>query len=139
MTSELTRRDFLSALGGGVVVLCVMEAADAQESGRRARVGDAKPQEISAWLHIGEDGVVTVYTGKTEVGQNIRTSLSQAVAEELRAPVTSIRMLMADTDLVPYDMGTFGSRTTPTMAPQLRKAAAEARLHARAGRRDWVS
>ena len=70
---------------------------------------------------------VTVYTGKTEVGQNIRTSLSQAVAEELHVPVASIRMLMADTDLTPYDMGTFGSRTTPTMAPQLRKAAAAAR------------
>ncbi|MBZ5592605.1 MAG: molybdopterin-dependent oxidoreductase [Acidobacteriia bacterium] len=127
MTSELTRRDFLSALGGGVVVLCVVEAADAQESGRRARGGDARPQEISAWLHIGEDGMVAVYTGKAEMGQNIRTSLSQAVAEELHAPVASIRMIMADTDLVPYDMGTFGSRTTPTMAPQLRKAAAAAR------------
>ncbi len=45
----------------------------------------AAPQEIGAWLHIGEDGQVTVYTGKVEVGQNIRTSLTQAVAEELRS------------------------------------------------------
>ena len=128
MTAELSRRNFLNALGGGIVVLCVIdEAADAQESGRRAHNGDARPAEISAWLHLGEDGSVTVYTGKTEVGQNIRTSLTQAVAEELHAPVASIHMLMADTDLVPYDMGTFGSRTTPTMAPQLRKAAAAAR------------
>jgi len=128
MTAELSRRDFLNALGGGIVVLCVIdEAADAQESGRRARSGDAHPAEISAWLHIGEDGGVTVYTGKTEVGQNIRTSLTQAVAEELHAPVATIQMLMADTDLTPFDMGTFGSRTTPTMAPQLRKAAAAAR------------
>jgi nicotinate dehydrogenase subunit B len=128
MTAELSRRDFLNALGGGIVVLCVVEeAADAQESGRRAHSGDARPAEISAWLHIGEDGGITVYTGKTEVGQNIRTSLTQAVAEELHAPVASVHMLMADTDLVPYDMGTFGSRTTPTMAPQLRKAAAAAR------------
>src|SRR5262249_53898419 len=59
--------------------------------------------------------------------QNIRTSLAQAVAEELRMPVASIRLVMADTDLTPYDMGTFGSRTTPTMAPQLRKVAAAAR------------
>lgn len=129
MTSELSRRNFLTALGGGIVVLCVIdEAVDAQESGRRGhRGGDDRPAEISAWLHIGEDGSVTVYTGKTEVGQNIRTSLAQAVAEELHAPVASIHMLMADTDLTPYDMGTFGSRTTPTMAPQLRKAAAAAR------------
>lgn len=129
MTTELSRRDFLTAFGGGIVVLCVIEeVVDAQESGRRAHGGgDARPPEISAWLHIGEDGRVTVYTGKTEVGQNIRTSLTQAVAEELHAPMASIHMLMADTDLTPYDMGTFGSRTTPMMAPQLRKAAAAAR------------
>lgn len=83
--------------------------------------------EVSAWLHIGADGVVQVFTGKTEVGQNIRTSLSQAVAEELHVPIASIRMLMADTDLVPFDMGTFGSRSTPDMALHLRKVAAAAR------------
>ncbi len=128
MTSEFTRRDFLAALGGaGILILCETEAADAQESGRRAHGGDAHPRAISAWLHIGEDGTVSVYTGKTEVGQNIRTSLAQAVAEELRAPLASIRLVMADTDLTPYDMGTFGSRTTPTMAPELRKAARAAR------------
>jgi isoquinoline 1-oxidoreductase len=76
---------------------------------------------------VAEDGVVTVYTGKTEVGQNTRTSLSQAVAEELRVPVASVRMVMADTDLTPFDQGTFGSRSTPAMAPQLRRAAAAAR------------
>ncbi len=62
-----------------------------------------------------------------EVGQNIRTSLAQQVAEELRVPFDSITMLMGDTDLVPWDAGTFGSRTTPTMGPQLRKMAAAAR------------
>ena len=127
MNTELTRRDFLAAVGGGIVVFCAVDDIQAQESGRRARNGDARPQEISAWLHIGEDGIVTVYTGKTEVGQNIRTSLAQAVAEELHVRVENVRLLMADTDLTPFDMGTFGSRTTPTMAPQLRKAAAAAR------------
>ena len=62
-----------------------------------------------------------------EVGQNIRTSLAQAVAEELRVPFDSITMVMGDTDLAPCDMGTFGSRTTPTMGPQLRTMAAAAR------------
>src|SRR5207244_4774389 len=41
--------------------------------------------------------------------------------------ITSVRMVMGDTDLTPFDAGTFGSRSTPTMAPQLRKAAAAAR------------
>ena len=88
---------------------------------------DAMPADVSAWLHIGEDGRVSVFTGKAEVGQNIRTSLSQVVAEELRVPIPSITMVMADTAVTPFDMGTFGSRTTPIMAPQLRKVAAAAR------------
>jgi isoquinoline 1-oxidoreductase len=123
----MRRRGFFGALGGGIVVLLV-DDADAQESrGGRRGMMEQLPQQVSAWLHIGEDGMVTVYTGKVEVGQNARTSLTEAVAEELRAPVASIRMVMGDTALTPYDMGTFGSRTTPTMWPQIRKAAAAAR------------
>jgi isoquinoline 1-oxidoreductase len=120
---DLDRRDFLSLLGGGLLVIC---SARAQESGRARRSEDL-PKELDAWLHIAEDGTVTVSTGKTEVGQNIRTSLSQAAAEELHCPIGAIRLVMADTALTPFDMGTFGSRTTPTMAPQIRCAAATAR------------
>jgi CO/xanthine dehydrogenase Mo-binding subunit len=124
---DLERRDFFKLLGGGLVLLLAFDrSAAAQESGRGGR-GQGLPRNISAWLHIGDDGIVTVFTGKTEVGQNIRTSLAQAVAEELRTPIASIKLVMADTSLTPYDMGTFGSRTTPTMAPQLRKMAAAAR------------
>ncbi len=88
--NELERRDFFKFLGGGLVLLLAVEGSgDAQESGRgRAMRGDARPPELAAWLHIGEDGTITVYTGKVEVGQNIRTSLAQAVAEELRAPMS---------------------------------------------------
>jgi nicotinate dehydrogenase subunit B len=110
-------------------VLLIADDADAQESGGGARRGmrEQTPEQVSAWLHIGETGAVTAFTGKVEVGQNARTSLTQAIAEELRAPVASISMVMGDTALTPYDMGTFGSRTTPTMWPQMRKAAAAAR------------
>src|SRR5690606_15456537 len=82
---------------------------------------------ISDWLQIEPDGCVVVFTGKVEVGQHIRTSLAQAVAEELRLPLSSIRMVMADTDRTPYDMGTVGSRTTPVMARRLRQVAAATR------------
>src|SRR5262249_47663411 len=68
-----------------------------------------------------------VFTGKVEVGQGIRTSLTQVVAEELRCPPGQIRLVMADTALTPYDFGTAGSRTTPAMAPQLRLVGAAAR------------
>ena len=122
------RREFLSLLGGGILVGIVLPGAVAQESGRaRERGGSDMPQTLGAWLHIGEDGAITVYTGKVEMGQNIRTSLAQAVGDELRTPVSSIRMVMGDTDLTPFDMGTFGSMSTPRMAPQLRKAGAAAR------------
>src|SRR5439155_226152 len=60
-------------------------------------------------------------------GQNIRTSLSQVVADELRVPLSSVTLLMGDTDKTPFDMGTFGSRTIPTMAPQMARAASVAR------------
>jgi CO/xanthine dehydrogenase Mo-binding subunit len=126
---ELERRDFFKFLGGGLVLLLTLDGMGrAQESGRGpAMRGDARPPELAAWLHIGEDGTITVYTGKTEVGQNIRTSLAQAVAEELRTPIGAVHLVMADTDLTPYDMGTFGSRTTPLMAPQMKKVGAAAR------------
>ncbi|HXW57589.1 MAG TPA: molybdopterin cofactor-binding domain-containing protein [Candidatus Cybelea sp.] len=126
---ELRRRDFFRTLGAGLLVACVLKDAFAlQESGGGRRpMGDELPREISAWLHIGENGGVTTYTGKVEIGQNIRTSLSQAVAEELRFPLARIEMVMGDTRLTPYDMGTFGSRTTPTMNLHLRQVAAAAR------------
>ena len=125
---DLDRRDFFKFLGAGVVVVSVLKPAIvAQESGGRQRRGESLPQQVDAWLHIGENGRVTAYTGKVEVGQNIRTSLSQAVAEELHVPLDRIEMVMGDTQVTPFDMGTFGSRTTPTMNPQLRKAAAAVR------------
>ena len=124
----MRRRDFFAVLGGGIIVLLV-DDSDAQETGGGARRGtnEAPPAQVGAWLHIGETGEITVYTGKVEVGQNARTSLTQAVAEELHAPIASIRMVMGDTALTPFDMGTFGSQTTPRMFPQIRKAAAAAR------------
>ncbi|HEY5163504.1 MAG TPA: molybdopterin cofactor-binding domain-containing protein, partial [Terriglobales bacterium] len=115
----LDRRNFLKVFGGGLLVCAAAPSALAQESGR-ARGGQQLPKDLDSWLHIAPDGRITVLTGKVEMGQNIRTSLAQQVAEELRAPFDQITMLMGDTDLVPWDAGTFGSQTTPRMAPILR-------------------
>lgn len=125
---DLDRREFFKFLGAGVLVVSIGRSlALSQESGGRRGRGEALPKEIDAWLHIGENGKISVYTGKVEVGQNIRTSLTQAVAEELHVSVEKIELIMGDTQLTPFDMGTFGSRTTPTMNLQLRKVAAAAR------------
>ena len=124
------RRLFLKVFSAGIALLVPASNLLAQEqgeSGGRGGFNQRLPQDIGAWIHIEESGTVSVFTGKVELGQNIRTSLAQAVAEELHVPVNTIRLVMADTDLTPFDAGTFGSRTTPTMAPQLRKAAAAAR------------
>jgi isoquinoline 1-oxidoreductase len=126
---DLDRREFFKFLGAGLLVVSVLKSgALPQESGgRRQWREDTVPQEIDAWLHLGDNGKITVYTGKVEVGQNIRTSLSQAVAEELHVSIGKIELVMGDTQLTPFDMGTFGSRTTPTMNLQLRRVAAAAR------------
>lgn len=127
---KFERRQFLKAFSTGIALLVPISHLLAQEQeGESGRGGFNRelPQEIGAWIHIDQDGSVVVYTGKVEFGQNIRTSLAQAVAEELHVPLSTVRLVMGDTDLTPFDMGTFGSRTTPTMAPQLRKAAAAAR------------
>ncbi len=123
---QLDRRNFLQLFGGGLLVCLTDRKVLAQESGRGFGSHDL-PKEVSAWIHIAADSKVSVFTGKIECGQNIRTSLAQLVAEELMVPFSAITMVMGDTDLTPWDMGTFGSMTTPTMGPRLRTMAAAAR------------
>jgi isoquinoline 1-oxidoreductase len=65
-----------------------------------------------------------VWEGRLE---NLRTSLAQAVAEELCVSMDCVSMVLGDTDLTPYDRGTFGSRSTPVMSQKLRRAAAALR------------
>jgi isoquinoline 1-oxidoreductase len=128
---ETTRRDFFKIAGAGVIVAILVKDALAQppggRGGGRGGFGGGGPTEIGAWVHIAEDGAVTAYTGKVEIGQNIRTSLAQVVAEELRLPAAKVKMVMADTALVPPDAGTFGSQTTPQMANRMRRVAASLR------------
>jgi CO/xanthine dehydrogenase Mo-binding subunit len=138
---ELARRDFFKILGAGIAVFAVAkDALAAQETapGHRSFHNEELPKDISAWLHVGEDGSVTGFTGKAEIGQNIRTALAQTIADELRVPFENVRMVTADTALTPFDAGTFGSRTTPTITPQLRRVASAARdLLIEAAAKEW--
>lgn len=120
----LTRRSFFQVMGSGLAV--TFSIGDSLAKSLDETFKDAEDQ-ISAWIHVSETGTVSVYTGKAEVGQNIRTALTQIVAEELDVSLDKIEMVMGDTALTPYDQGTFGSRSVPYMGPQLRKAAANAR------------
>jgi len=138
---ELARRDFFKILGAGIAVFAIAkDALAAQETapGHRSFHNEELPKDINAWLHVGEDGSITGFTGKAEIGQNIRTALAQTIADELRVPFESVRMVTADTALTPFDAGTFGSRTTPTITPQLRRVAAAARdLLIEAAAKEW--
>ncbi len=118
----LDRREFGGLTAG--LLLFTASAADALAQGRG---GNAAPSMLSARLHIGDDGIITVFSSKVEVGQGSRTQLTQAASEELGVPASRIRMVLADTQLTPDDGGTAGSRTTPSTVPAIRKAAAAAR------------
>jgi isoquinoline 1-oxidoreductase len=119
----LDRREFIKLLGGGIFVFFTVgdySLLTAQE--RRGY-----PTDFNAYLRIGEDGRITVYSGKIEMGQGVMTSQAQMAAEELGVALDSIEMVLGDTLLCPWDMGTFGSMTTRVFGPALRAAAAEAR------------
>ncbi|GJD62214.1 xanthine dehydrogenase family protein molybdopterin-binding subunit [Methylobacterium frigidaeris] len=99
--------------------------------------GLAQAPRIDAWIRIGEDGAVTVLTGKAELGQGIKTALIQVAAEELGMAPAALRLLTADTELTPDEGYTAGSHSMQDSATAIRHAAAAARalLVAAAGRR----
>jgi nicotinate dehydrogenase subunit B len=124
----LSRRAFLKAMGGGLFIFfSVSDSVFGQEQPRQRGVGQSLPDDFNAFLRIGEDGRVSCFTGKIEMGQGVITSLAQMLADELEVPLNSVDMVMGDTALCPWDMGTFGSMSTRFFGPPLRAAAAEAR------------
>jgi CO/xanthine dehydrogenase Mo-binding subunit/aerobic-type carbon monoxide dehydrogenase small subunit (CoxS/CutS family) len=114
--TDPAERDWFGPLGDGLVVVLPPPS----EAG-------AWSTATSAWLHVSPTGQVTAFTGKVDVGQDNTTALRLLVAEELGVPAGSVRLAMGDTDLCPYDMGTFGSRSMPDAGEVLRRTAAHAR------------
>ena len=134
----LKRRDFVQLLGAGLLISICEFPTVAQQPNRRGGRGGGRPISVAARLHIAKDGTITVLTGKVECGQGARAELTQAAAEELRVPVQQISLVMADTDTVPNDGTTAGSRSTPSSLPAIRQAAATARdLLKELARREW--
>jgi nicotinate dehydrogenase subunit B len=121
----LNRREFLKLIGGGIVVL--FSVGDSLFLEAQRRPGQQLPDDFNAFLRIGEDGRISCFTGKIEMGQGVVTSLAMMLADELEVSLDSVDMVMGDTDLCPWDMGTWGSMTTRFFGPPLRAAAAEAR------------
>jgi len=120
----IDRREFLKITGGGIIIFFTIGDTSTLLAQRRQR---GYPTDFNAYLQIREDGKITCFTGKVELGQGVMTSLAQTAAEELDVSLDSIEMIMGDTDLCPWDRGTFGSMTTRFFGPALKAAAAGAR------------
>jgi nicotinate dehydrogenase subunit B len=125
--NEISRRDFFKSAGSGIFLLFTMGDSLFSAQDRQGRPQRGVPSDFNAFLKIGEDGRVSCYVGKIEMGQGVVTSLGQMLADELDVTLDSVDMVMGDTDLCPWDMGTFGSLSTRSFGPSLRMAGAEAR------------
>jgi nicotinate dehydrogenase subunit B len=121
---ELDRRDFLKQMGGGLLI--TFSLRDYPMLFGTGLLQEEGP-DMNAYLRIGEDERVSLYTGKIEMGQGVITSLGQMLADELDVHYDCIDIFMGDTDICPWDAGTFGSLTTRRFGPLLRAAGAEAR------------
>ena len=123
----MPRRNFFKILGSGVLIL-FHPWSSLELTGLNAPPQQRSlPKDYNAFLHVGQDGTVSCFTGKIEMGQGIITSLVQMMADELNVPMEKIKMVMGDTDLCPWDGGTWGSMTTRGFGPNMRAAAAEAK------------
>ncbi len=96
---------------------------------------------LDSWIRIDADGSVTVFTGKAELGQGIKTALLQVAAEELGVPMEHITLVTADTARTPNEGYTSGSQSMSDSATAIRNAAAQVReiLLARAAERMSVN
>ncbi len=123
----VNRRDFLKLTGTGLLVWFSADALAGQEAARPQATRQGYPTDVNAYLHIGADNRVTCLVGKVELGQGIVTSLRQLLAEDLDVDLKMVEIVCGDTDLCPWDAGTFGSLSIRSFGPVLRDAAAEAR------------
>jgi len=124
MTSELSRRAFISSTGAFVVALATADwaAAATGEAGR-----SLKPDRLDSYIAIEKDGTITAYYGKIDGGQGLGTSISQMVAEELDVPLERVHLVMGDTGRT-VNMGGASAATGVSRAGMnLREMAAESR------------
>ena len=128
VNADITRRQFLKTTGALVVAFGLPMDLRAQSAPvLRASGGPLAPSQLDSWLVVGQDGTVTVMTGKVELGTGVSTALRQIVAEELDYPFEKISWVQGDTANTVDQAPTFGSQTIKRGGGQLRQAAAEAR------------
>ena len=122
-----SRRGFL--LGGGALIVSFsLPLAIAEAPAEKKLPGSLeRSPKLASWIRIDERGAITVFTGKCELGQGIKTALIQVAAEELAVAPESIHLVTADTALTPNEGYTAGSHSMQDSGTAIRYAAAQAR------------
>src|SRR5205807_2249484 len=82
---------------------------------------------LDSWIRIDADGSITVFTGKTELGQGFKTAFQQIAAEELDVAFASLKVITADTQLTANEGYTSGSHSMQDSGTAIQNAAAQAR------------
>jgi CO/xanthine dehydrogenase Mo-binding subunit len=126
-TNTISRRELLKGTGALVVSFSLFGSATRALAQAAAGGGEPDAASLDSWLAIAQDGTITVFTSKVELGTGTETALAQIVAEELDVSFSRIRMEAGDTSKSVDQAVTAASRTLERAGPQLRQAAAVAR------------
>ena len=151
--SRLSRRRVLAGSGAFIVSFSSVQGlvAQPQQSSADTSNDPNGPQVLpgslegapylDSWIRIDSDGKVTVFTGKAELGQGIKTALLQIAAEQLDIEFSALRLITADTSLTPNERYTSGSHSMQDSGTAILNAAAQVRqiLIAEAARRAGLS
>src|SRR2546425_4133734 len=124
---NLGRREFLKTGAVAGASLVIGFHFPAFTTSHRPSPSPAVVFKPNAWLEISPDGSVTIWTGRSEMGQGVRTTMPMIVAEELEADWRRVRVMQGDADPAYGDQVTVGSRSTRSGWEPLRKAGAAGR------------
>jgi len=133
---RLSRRRFLAGGGALIVSFSLAPALRAAEEAQNAGVpkpapalpgGLEKDPYLDSWIRIDADGSITVFTGKVELGQGIKTALIQIAAEQLVVEPARIRLITADTSRTPNEGYTAGSHSMQDSGVAILNASAQVR------------
>ncbi|WP_395018840.1 molybdopterin cofactor-binding domain-containing protein [Dongia sp.] len=140
MVNQLSRRSLLAGTGAVIVSFSLVGRGMAQEAPKLPG-SLANDAQLDSWIRIDGDGAITVFTGKAELGQGVKTALIQVAAEELEVAPAEITLVTADTGRTPNEGYTAGSQSMPNSGTAIRNAAAQVRalLVAEAARRQNVA
>jgi nicotinate dehydrogenase subunit B len=126
LDSRLSRRTFLKA-GGALVVTFTLAPRSSQAQSSRSIDKSVNPADVGAFLAIDAKGLVTLYSGKVELGTGALTAITQIAAEELSVPFARVTTIQGDTALTPNQGPTYASLSIQDGGVQIRRAAATAR------------